>query len=51
MSAARSGCRPLNRAHWDIENKLHHVRDVTLNEDRCRVRASAQLAAVRNSSY
>ncbi len=39
----------LNRAHWSIENKLHHVRDVTFNEDRCRVRASArQLAAVRN---
>ena len=39
----------LNRAHWSIENKLHHVRDVTLNEDRCRVRASAhQFAAVRN---
>ena len=39
----------LNRAHWGIENKLHHVRDVSLNEDRCRVRASAhQLAAVRN---
>ena len=39
----------LNRAHWGIENKLHHVRDVTLNEDRCRVRAGArQLVAVRN---
>jgi Transposase DDE domain len=39
----------LNRAHWSIENKLHHVRDVTLNEDRCRVRAgAAQLAALRN---
>jgi hypothetical protein len=39
----------LNRDHWSIENKLHHVRDVTLNEDRCRVRAGArQLAAVRN---
>jgi hypothetical protein len=39
----------LNRAHWSIENKLHHVRDVTLNEDRCRVRAGArQLVALRN---
>jgi predicted transposase YbfD/YdcC len=39
----------LNRAHWAIENKLHHVRDVTFNEDRCRVRAGARgLAALRN---
>jgi len=39
----------LNRAHWGIENKLHHVRDVTLNEDRCRVRGGArQLAGLRN---
>ena len=29
----------LVRNHWAIENKLHHVRDVTLNEDRCRVRS------------
>ena len=53
-SLTTSECGPerllaLNRAHWGIENKLHHVRDVTLNQDRCRVRASAhQLAAVRN---
>ena len=32
----------LVRNHWAIENKLHHVRDVTLNEDRCRVRAGAR---------
>jgi len=39
----------LNRAHWAIENKLHHVRDVTCNEDRCRVRAGARpLVALRN---
>ena len=39
----------LNRAHWGIENKLHHVRDVSLNEDRCRVRAGARpLAGLRN---
>ena len=23
------------RAHWSIENKLHWVKDVTLNEDNC----------------
>jgi predicted transposase YbfD/YdcC len=39
------------RAHWTIENQLHHVRDVTFDEDHCRVRKgnSAQvLATLRN---
>ncbi|MGH6852496.1 MAG: hypothetical protein ACREDJ_04710 [Methylocella sp.] len=27
--------------HWAIENKLHYVRDVSLGDDRCRVRAGA----------
>ena len=41
----------LVRNHWAIENKLHHVRDVTLNEDRCRVRAGARpLATLRNTA-
>jgi len=40
----------LNRAHWAIENRLHYVRDVTLNEDRCRVRKGARpLATLRNT--
>jgi predicted transposase YbfD/YdcC len=26
------------RKHWSIENKLHLVLDVAMNEDRCRVR-------------
>lgn len=26
------------RSHWGIENKVHHVLDVTYNEDGCRVR-------------
>lgn len=41
----------LVRGHWGIENRLHHVRDVTLGEDACRVRtghASQNLAAIRN---
>lgn len=39
----------LNRAHWAIENRLHHVRDVSMGEDRCRVRAGArQLAGLPN---
>jgi predicted transposase YbfD/YdcC len=39
----------LARAHWAIENRLHWVRDVSMDEDRCRVRAGARaLAAIRN---
>jgi len=26
------------REHWGIENRLHHVLDVSLNEDACRIR-------------
>ena len=39
------------RGHWQIENGLHYVRDVTLGEDLCQVRmdrAPANLAACRN---
>ena len=42
----------LVRAHWAIENRLHHVRDVTLGEDACQVRTGAApqaLAALRNA--
>jgi predicted transposase YbfD/YdcC len=42
----------LVRDHWAIENELHHVRDVTLREDACRVRSGAApqvLAALRNA--
>jgi hypothetical protein len=41
------------RGHWDIENRLHWVRDMSLGEDACRVRtgdAPQILAAVRNAS-
>lgn len=31
----------LARAHWAIENRLFHVRDVTFKEDACRVRSGA----------
>lgn len=40
------------RSHWGIENRLHHVRDVTLGEDACRVRTGSSpqvLAALRNT--
>lgn len=41
------------RGHWQIENGLHYVRDVTLGEDACHVRADrapANLAACRNTA-
>lgn len=39
----------LVRAHWGIENRLHYVRDVSMDEDRCRVRAGGRaLSAIRN---
>jgi len=41
------------RRHWGIENELHNVRDMTFDEDRCRVRnhRKAQiLAAIRNTA-
>jgi hypothetical protein len=42
----------LVREHWQIENRLHYVRDVTLGEDACRVRkghAPQVLAGLRNA--
>ena len=30
------------RDHWSIDNKLHWRRDVSMNEDRCRVRSGAR---------
>jgi predicted transposase YbfD/YdcC len=39
------------RGHWSIENRLHHVRDVTFDEDRSQVRCGAApqtMAACRN---
>ncbi|HEY7119206.1 MAG TPA: ISAs1 family transposase [Tepidisphaeraceae bacterium] len=39
------------RGHWGIENRLHHVRDVTFAEDRAQIRTGAApqaTAACRN---
>ena len=36
--AAGADLLKLSRDHWGIENRLHCVRDVTLREDRCRLR-------------
>ena len=45
LTAAEAGPErllELTRDHWAIENRLHYVRDVTFNEDRCRVRSGAR---------
>jgi predicted transposase YbfD/YdcC len=41
------------QGHWGIENRIHHVRDVTHSEDRSRIRAGSGphvLAALRNTA-
>lgn len=41
------------RGHWDVENRLHWVRDLSFGEDACRVRtgdAPEILAALRNAA-
>lgn len=43
----------LVRGHWTIENRLHWVRDVTFDEDRCTVRtgtAPQAMACLRNTA-
>ncbi len=40
-----------NRDHWQIENRLHHVRDMTYDEDRSQVRRRGRphaMATLRN---
>lgn len=40
-----------NRGHWSIENRLHHVRDMTYDEDRSQVRKANRphsMATLRN---
>ena len=40
------------RGHWGIENRLHWVRDVTFDEDRCQIRTGAApqvMVALRNT--
>jgi predicted transposase YbfD/YdcC len=43
----------LNRGHWGIENRLHWVRDMVFEEDRCRIRTNhgpQLLATARNAA-
>jgi predicted transposase YbfD/YdcC len=54
LSPAQADARAvlaLLRDHWGIENRLHHVRDVTFDEDRSAIRTKAApqvTAACRN---
>ena len=48
-----AGLLQLSRDHWQIENCLHYVRDVTFGEDACRVRSGSApraLADIRNAA-
>ena len=41
------------RRHWDVENKLHWVLDVTMNEDACQIyrgHAAENLACIRHTA-
>ncbi|PGX60774.1 ISAs1 family transposase, partial [Cutibacterium avidum] len=38
-AAARIAAWP--RGHWGVENRLHWVRDVTLDEDRSQIRTAS----------
>lgn len=51
MEADAERLLELTRAHWSIENGLHRRRDVTFQEDRCRIRShtAAQALAVCNN--
>lgn len=38
------------RHHWNIENSNHHVRDVTMGEDKSRIRINPHISAKLRSS-
>jgi hypothetical protein len=54
LGSARADARligELVRGHWEIENRLHWVRDVTFDEDRSQVRTGSgprAMASLRN---
>ena len=56
LTPARAGpaeVLALNRGHWEIENRLHYVRDVAFDEDRSRVRTGRlprNLACLSNAA-
>jgi predicted transposase YbfD/YdcC len=47
---AAAEVQALVRGHWAIENRLHHVKDRTMQEDRCQARANvgSNLALLRS---
>jgi predicted transposase YbfD/YdcC len=55
LGKGRAGAKwllQIARSHWEIENRVHYVRDATMGEDACRVRtgsAPAVLAGMRNA--
>lgn len=42
LFSAKSFCEII-RSHWFIENKNHYVRDVSMNEDKSRIRTNAHI--------
>lgn len=51
--ASSSELLALNRGHWEIENRLHYVRDTAYDEDRNRVRTKSlrrNLASLTNAA-
>ena len=56
LAPARAGpaeVLALNRGHWEIENRVHYVRDVAYDEDRSRVRTGKlprNLACLSNAA-
>ena len=51
--ASASRLLAIARGHWEIENRLHWVRDESMGEDGCRVRtgeAPEILAGIRNAA-
>ena len=51
--AGASEILALNRGHWEIENRVHYVRDFSFDEDRSRIRAGKlprNLACLSNTA-
>ncbi len=42
--SAKKFCKAI-RGHWGVENRNHHVRDVTMREDYSRIRVNAHIFA------